>query len=130
MTSHRSFRTPSILPWSVKLAASLCCLIALAGSAKADTELSWDRSAEASVIGYRVYLCLTAGCTATKTQTPTASVKQTATGVSPRWGLLDGYQGAAVVTAIDANGNESGSSNMVVFVTLPPAAPTNLQIIP
>lgn len=111
-------------------AAGILSLSLFAGVAAADTELTWDRSASPSVLGYRVYLCLEAGCTATKSGTPTASVKQTPSGVAPSWGLLYGQQGAAVVTAYDTNGMESDASNMVVFSTLAPAAPGNLTITP
>lgn len=102
------------------------CLLSLVSQADAKT-LLWDRNTESDMKEYRVYLCLTAGCTAIKGPTPTATVTQPAAGVIPSWILPVNSIGAAVVTAVDVDGNESGASNMVPFETMAPAAPSNAR---
>lgn len=101
--------------------------VGLCGGSLAATELAWDRNADADMKEYKVYACLTAGCTATKASPLAATVAQPATGVVPVWPLPLNAVGAAVVTAVDLEGNESSSSNMVSFDTKAPAAPSNVR---
>lgn len=100
----------------------------MAGNAAAGTLLEWDRNVESDMKEYRVYLCLTNGCTAVKSGTPTAIVVQPSAGVVPAWPLPANAVGSAVVTAVDLDGNESGASNMVSFETTAPAAPSNARL--
>lgn len=107
----------------------LCAVIiaGLASVSQAATELAWDRNADADMKEYKVYACLTAGCTASKVSPLAGVVAQPAAGVVPVWLLPVNAVGAAVVTAVDTDGNESGASNMVSFDTKAPAAPSNVR---
>lgn len=91
-------------------------------------KLVWDRNAETDLAGYHVYTCQTVGCTATVSGTPTATVTQPAVGTVPLWPLPANSQGAAVVTAFNTSGQESGPSNMVSFNLLAPGAPSNVCV--
>lgn len=115
-------RNRYVLLWCAVIIAGLC-----AGSSWAATELAWDRNTETDMKEYRIYACLTKGCTAVKGATPTATVPQVAVGTVPTWTLPVNSEGAAIVTAVDLDSNESAGSNMVPFDTKAPASPSNAR---
>lgn len=93
----------------------------------------WDRNQEPDMAKYHVYVCRSAGCTATADGSLwIAEVAHPASGVEVSYGPLpDQTEGAVCVSAMDQSGNNSVCSVSVPFSTLlnlPPAAPANLRL--
>lgn len=91
-------------------------------------KLHWARNAEPDMKEYKVYACLTAGCTVQKSPTMLqATIPQPSVGTRPEWLLPQDTVGTVAVTAVDQSNNESGLSVSHPFDTVTPSAPTDLQ---
>ena len=82
---------------------------------QAVTKLTANRNVESDMASYKVYACLTAGCTVTQTggmlQT---TIPQPGSG-GPQWILPLETEGQSTLSAVDLTGNESGLGNIVNY---------------
>ena len=103
-----------------------------AGLAEASTKLLWDRNADTTgTTKYHVYSCAgteTTPCVPVKSATPEAVVQQPAATAVPEYLPGSGKSAYYAVTALDAQNNESGLSNIVFFDSTAPSAPANLRL--
>lgn len=99
-------------------------LIPLFAFAATSVTLNWDPNTEPDLAGYRLYRSTTSGSGYSKVGEITAPSTEFTDTV-----IMDGTY-YWVVTAFDANGNESGFSNEVsaVLDSTPPGAPAGLKI--
>lgn len=112
----------------VVLMGSLLAVVLCAGLAEAGNA-NWARNAEPDMAGYNIYVCLSPGCTASKTPAMKQGgmVPQSAVGSRPSWTLPTGLEGGFSVTAVDLSGNESGATVSVPFDQKAPATPSDVQ---
>jgi len=105
------------------------CQLMLSASPVLALTAEWERNTETDMQDYRVYGCLTAGCTVTQTpELIQATVVQPIPGVKPTWAIPPGTAGSIAVSARDTSGNESPLSVSVSFDSAPPRTPAGLVI--
>lgn len=109
---------------SVLCALGLLAIVAVAPVAHAATA-SWTGNPEPDVETYKIYGCLTGGCTVAKTPAMLlGTAPHLGAGVTHTFAIdLAGREGAIAISARDFAQNESGLSVSVPFDKLAPSVP-------